>query len=95
MDILIIQYQVSLQYPVQMNLTFSMDSSATIIDITDARLVLRNISNQLIFNFGNRLYTQFHLINTAQITTDPLANALLLSRRHFKITDVILRKELR
>lgn len=95
MDICIIQYQFSVTYPVQMNLTFTTDSSATIIDIHDAHMILRRINDHLISNFGNRIYTQFHLFNTAQIATDPLANALLLSRRRFKITDVVLRKELR
>ena len=95
MDICIIQYQFSVTYPVQMNLTFTTDSSATIIDIHDARMILRRINDRLIFDFGNRIYTQFHLVNTAHIATDPLANALLLSRRRFKITDVVLKKDLR
>ena len=75
MDISIIQYQFGLSYPTQMNLTFTMDSSATIIDIHDAHMILRTVNNQIISNFGNRIFTQFHLVNTAQITTDPLANA--------------------
>ena len=95
MDICLIQYQFSVIYPVQMHLTFSMDTSATIIDISDARTIFRSIDDRTVFNFGNRIFSQFHLITTAQIATDPLANALLLSRRRFKITDVILKKDMR
>ena len=95
MDISVCQYQFGVVYPVQMNLTFTMDSSATIIDIHDANMILRTLNNHTISNFGNRIFTQFHLISTAQITTDPLANALILSRRRFKITNVLLRKDIR
>ena len=95
MDLSIIEYQFSVNYPVQMHLTFAMDSSSTIIDLHDANMTLRNLNSETIFNFGVRIYSNFHLITTAQITTDPLANALLASSRCFKITDVTLRKDLR
>ena len=94
MDIAITELLFSLDYPVQMQLTFSMDSSATIIDIRDAHLIIQRTRTEIITRFGHRVYTNFHRITPALIATDPLANALLLSHRRFKILEVGLHRKL-
>ena len=95
MDIAITEIQFSLDYPVQMHLTFVMDSTSTIIDIRDAHLIIQRTRTEIISQFGNKVYRNFHRMTPALIATDPLANALLLSHRRFKIEEVGLHRKLR
>ena len=95
MDVAITQIQFSLEYPAQMHLTFCMDSSATIIDIRDAHVIIQRIRTETIAKFGRKLYANFSHFSPAHIATDPLANALLLSHRRFKILEAGLHRKLR
>ena len=95
MDVAITTIQFGLTYPCQMNLHFLVDSSSTIIDIRDAKNIIRQTATDVITSFGYRIYTNFHLITPALIATDPLANSLLLSHRRFKVLDVGISKSLR
>ena len=95
MDVAITQIQFALDYPVQMDLTFATDSTATIVDIRDAHVIIQRTPTEIITLFGRRIYDNFNRITPALIATDPLANSLLMSHRRFKILEVTLHRKIR
>ena len=85
----------SLNFPVQVNVTFTVDDSSTLVDILAANMAIQTVPNVIISNFVSQLYYNFRETNPVNISASPLSSALLATPRLFKIAEVVLSRQIR
>ena len=89
------QLVYSLNFPIQITVTFTMDETSPLVDISAANLAIRNLPNELISDFISQVYYNFASCTPMLITASPLSSALLATPRLFKISEVVLSRQLR
>ena len=80
----------SLNFPIQITVTFVMDDTSPLVDLCAASLAIRNLPNELISSFTSQVYYNFASFTPILIAASPLSNALLATPRLFKISNVSL-----
>ena len=85
----------SLEFPLQITVTFVMDSTSPLVDLCAASTAIRNLPNELISTFAFQVYYNFSAFTPILISASPLSNALLITPRLFKISNVTLTRNVR
>ena len=85
----------SLNFPIQVTVTFTVDDTSPLVDILAANLAVQSIPNNIISDFVSQLYYNFHVSTPVNISASPLSCALLTTPRLFKIAEVVLTRQIR
>ena len=86
---------LSLNFPVQITVTFTVDNTSPLVDILAANLAIRNLPRNIITDFVTQLYYNFSANSPVIISASALSSALLATPRLFKISEVMLLRTIR